>query len=336
MRFITYHIALLFFVSHNFVVSTFGKELEEELQKSNSVKDTDKGLLYLLNDREMGVAPTQPEPILDNESTGIISMFSVLFANRNDLWDSFQSFREEKRGRYDIMSISGKDYVDFSYSYGVQKYDNGRGFIAPAFESSVDSIENFSNPQSSLRHGFSLDIVNNLSPSFDWGVFLGIGYEYPKDDAKIDFIKDGINGTLIAKESWYSIGFGLGLDYNKLIFDKKQIKFLLSLGAGIGFKYTRLQINETIYNPAGKFSSTDIDHNDFSLLLGFDTGFQFWINSVCLNPSVYINKNADIGYAFELHKVIGFYDSISFRYSFGNNDYGDWQNFSLGVLITML
>ena len=88
-----------------------------------------------------------------------------------------------------------------------------------------------------------------------------------------------------------------------------------------GYLGKDLVINETIYNPAGKFSSTDIDHNDFSLLLGFDTGFQFWINSVCLNPSVYINKNADIGYAFELHNVIGFYDSISFRYAFGNNDY---------------
>ena len=84
--------------------------------------------------------------------------------------------------------------------------------------------------------------------------------------------------------------------------------------------------------------SPDYDFKDteFRFNPSISFGFEVWLFSVCVSPSISFEKNVSMNdhlwiKSVGIYKVIGFYDSVFFRYSWLENDTYSLNEFELGV-----
>mgnify|MGYP001581883610 FL=1 len=341
MRYFTY------LLSGVLILNTFALGEDKDFLKKDTNTGTKTGPLFNVLPNTLPPTPTETHREAkqrkdsENKANAALSMTSVLIANSTNIWETLSSIGSEKKGRYDRMSISGKDYIDLSYNHSVSEYNNyakSKMFIHPRFVSFVDTIGDVEFPNKYYTNGIDLWMMNNLTPYWDAGFGIGIDF-ISFDDTKVPFTKDASSALLVSETSGIGLSLGTSLQYNKQFYgeDKFRGNFFTRVKAAIF--YTRRNIEETVYNLSSAVSvpfSVDEGGNDFDFGLGLSIGSEFWFDSVCIVPEVGINKDFDPNFGISIHKTLGFYDTFYIDYSFGDHDLGDWQSFRIGFNITNL
>ena len=222
------------------------------------------------------------------------------------------------------------------------------------------------------KHGISLLQRNRYSEHFDLGVAFAFNYvNYPDLDIQVS---EGIYFVKSHSEiSGYELSLNPHLKFNKKFFKKNQIRFVLSALFGGELNLNMLNAEETSsssrlryvsQNPLedlgktypfdGEETVTDpltnqkynyfgksLDRGTFSFFPNTKIGFEFWINSLCLNPSVsyrkdFITDNYIFKKSIAIYWVIGLYDSLFVEYGKMEDDFYEVDKFQFGISITRL
>jgi len=224
-------------------------------------------------------------------------------------------------------------------------------------------------------HQFNFVINRGYSEYFDWGVDVDLSFIDSEDLSMTlydsnNFIKFDVETKSFAfnvapfikvrkeflKEQKVRINFisklKMGLSYRLL-----NGKFGLSGNLGNNsFSSNYYDPNDYWYLSAGanyalgnspSFSdipdswSPDYDFKDteFRFNPSISFGFELWLFSLCVSPSISFEKNVSMDdhlwiKSVGIYKVIGFYDSVFFRYSWLENDKYSLNEFELGVSIS--
>ena len=185
--------------------------------------------------------------------------------------------------------------------------------------------------------------------------------------------KDDYFVNLFFKTSGYEITLDPYLRFNKNLFEKNKIKlnFTSSLGVDLKMNMTKRENPGVSYrlpflfynsNPSGilfnenspstivdpvsdleyeYYSSTSMDSTSFSSSPFYNLGLEFWVNSLCINPSLSYRIDPFINnYALEnsiaVYWVLGIYDSVFLKYGKIEKNSFEMNQIQLGASITIL
>jgi hypothetical protein len=283
---------------------------------------------------------------LEDVNVGM-SMFSVLGANTGNIWDAMTS-SEIKRGNYNIKSISGKDLFEVSYEYKVADYKFNLStpwdylFINDSFYSAAVGPISFSDSEKYNTLNFSYN--NNISPSWDNGLKMSITHGNHLELSYPFLISAGGNtADGMASLDVTSINFSLApyFQFNQKIYGNDVYKGSIFANIAIPVSYQKVTTDiavSAVDRATGIAFAQSADYSDgkFDIGADFEIGSEIWFNSLCLRPSFGLDEEMDHHFSVGSYWVWGFYDSIFFEYSNGENDYTDWQAFTIGVNITDL
>lgn len=272
-----------------------------------------------------------------NKLNGAISTASVIAANSPSIFENLLEVGTKGKGRYDRMSISGKDYVVFNFDHQVGDYSEfaKTKMLENAGLSQVDAVGVIGHRDKFYANGFDVKFMKNLSHSWDGGFGLGVNY-VRYDDLKIPFVLDAVKGTYVDKRSGIGLSFGGSLQYNLSLYEKDNYRgsFFTSLSGGLS--YIKINIEESLSTDLGGAKAPALNKSDVSFYAGISFGSELWFHSFCFVPKVSLDDEFETSYGVTLHKILGFYDTIFLGYSTGDDDFGDWHSLKLGTLITIM
>jgi len=315
----------------------------DKFQSEESPKNTKTGPLFNAIQPIPPVDPRNESPLEkkhredSNKINATLSTASVLVANSPSIFKNIASIGSKKKGRYDRMSISGKDYIVFNFDHTVGNYyDFAKAKLLDDTKlvSLADSIGVVDYRDKFYSTGIGVGFMKNLSRSWDGGFGLGISF-LSYDDFKVPYVLNNQNLTFLDERSGINLNFSGALQYNLSLYDKDNYRGSFYTSLSGGFSYTKINVEQSISNQFGNKAHT-FDISDFNFNGSISLGVELWFNSVCFVPNVSFNDELNVSYGIDLHKTLGFYDTIYLRYSTGDNDLGDWHSFDLGAVITSL
>lgn len=276
-----------------------------------------------------------------------------------DLWEIKYCYQKYETNVFDLFETN----LNSSFSLFSKLLESE---IGKKIEAKVDLDNEFS------KHGITLLQRNRVSEHFDLGVAFAFNYlNYPDLDIQVS---EGVYFVKSHSEiSGYELSLNPHLKFNKKFFKKNQIRFVLSALFGGELNLNLLNAEETssssrlpyvsqnsledlgkTYPFDGEEAVTDpltnqkynyfggsLDGSTFSFSPNTQIGFEFWINSLCLNPSVsyrkdFITDNYIFKKSIAIYWVIGLYDSVFLKYGEMEDDFHKIDEFQLGLSITRL
>lgn len=315
----------------------------DKFQSEESPKNTKTGPLF---------NAVQPIPSVDrrnespwekkhredsNKINATLSTASVLVANSPSIFENLASIGSKKKGRYDTMSISGKDYIVFNFDHLVgnyYEYAKSQMLDNTGLVSQADSVGVVDYRDKAYSNGISVGFMKNLSHSWDGGFGLGISF-LSYDDFKVPYVLNNQSYTFLDERSGINLNFGGVLQYNLSLYEKDNYRGSFFTSFSGGFSYNKINVEQLISNKFG-FKTRTFDISDFNFNGSISIGSELWFDKFCIVPNVSFNDELNISYGIDLHTILGFYDTIYLSYSTGDNDLGDWHSFKLGAVITSL